>query len=163
MAPMLTAIRQNAPKIPFTVDINKREGYIGEFILAADGAFQDGVGPNFGIKFQVSGTSPTGVESTRNGYITLSTSEWGTFGRPDHGHVTFVFDGSAAHTYMYNTPTFSYLDGINIAIRWLEKENAVGITVSMDKTLIKEICDRAIRGILYAHEKAADWAVGKVW
>jgi hypothetical protein len=90
-------------------------------------------------------------------------TDWGIFARPDNATITFVFDGSAAHSYCYATPTLTYLDDVNIILEWLPKENAVGMTVSMDKTIIKWLCEQAIGGILTGHEKAASWAIGKVW
>ncbi|KAM0231460.1 hypothetical protein ACHAPO_008570 [Fusarium lateritium] len=153
----------NCPATPFTVDLEKREGFLGEFRLSPNSVTQSGQGPKFEVRFTIEGTSPTGVTSSRNGWLTISTSEWGWFARPDNGLITFVFDGSAAETLLFNTPILAYLDDCNIVVEWLKNESAVGMTVTSDKTTIKQLCEYAIGGILTAHEKAASWVVGKVW
>ncbi|KAJ4139782.1 hypothetical protein NW768_001126 [Fusarium equiseti] len=153
----------SCPATPFTVDLNKREGYIGEFYLAPKSVTQSGQGPKFEVGFTIEGTSPTGVTSSRNGWLTISTDEWGWFARPDKGVITFVFDGSAADQLLFNTPTLTYLDDCNIVVEWLTNERAVGMTITSDKTMVKQLCEWAIGGILKGHEKAASWVVGKVW
>jgi hypothetical protein len=154
---------QNCPQTPFTVDLAKNDGKVGEFWLACDSAFQSGQGPKFEIKFIVEGTAPTGVSSSRSGWLTISTTEWGTLGRPDNGLIAFVFDGSAANTLSFPTPTLTYLDDCNIVVQWIDKEKAVGMSITSDKTFTKQLCEYAIGGIFKAHEKAASWAIGKVW
>jgi len=126
-------------------------------------AFLSGKPPSFEIRFEINGTSPSGKADTRGGYITIEMTDWGVFARPDNATITFVFDGSAAHSYVYATPTLAFLADVNIILEWLPKENAVGMTISMDKTAIKWLCEQAIGGILVAQEKAASWAIGKAW
>jgi len=125
--------------------------------------YLSGKPPSFEIRFEINGTSPSGKTDTRGGYITIEMTEWGYFTRPNNATITFVFDGSAPHSYVYNTPTLTYLDDVSVILEWLPKENAVGMTISMDKTTIKWLCEQAIGGILAGHEKAASWAIGKAW
>jgi len=159
----------NCPPTPFTVDLSKREGLIGEFLLDGSGS---GPGLSWEIEFSISGTSPTDVTSTRTGHITLSSDPWpsvfwppliGAISRPDHAYVTFVFDGSAPYPFAYEVPTLRYIDDTNIMIEWFKDKSTFGMNVTMDKTLVSKLCDLAIAGIFAAHEKAADWAMGKVW
>jgi hypothetical protein len=137
--------------------------------LNGDGS---GTGLSWEIKFEISGTSPTGVQSTRTGWITLSSTEWpkwwwppliGAISRPSNATVAFVFDGSAAHSFLYEVPTLRYIDDTNLMITWLPEKNTFGMGVTMDKTMISKLSDLAISGVLAAHQKAASWAVGKVW
>ncbi|KAI9709004.1 MAG: hypothetical protein M1812_007817 [Candelaria pacifica] len=148
---------------PFTLDTTTSAGKIGDFYLACNSTFQSGPGPSYEIRFRIDGTSPTNVSSSRTGFLTLSTTSWGTFQRPDNGLVSFVFDGSASHVLSFPTPTLTYLDDVNIVVEWLPKENALGLTVTSDKTFTKQLAEYAIGGIFKAHEKAASWAIGKVW
>ena len=159
----ILTVSQNVPQLPLTVDVNKNEGKIGEFWLACESTFQSGPGPKFEVKFLIEGTAPNGVSSSRSGWLTISTDDWGTLGRPDRGIIAFVFDGSAAEVLDFPTPTLTYLDDCNIVVQWLEKENAVGMSITSDKTFVKQMAEYAIGGIFKAHEKAASWAVGKVW
>ncbi|KAL6922647.1 hypothetical protein FSST1_006673 [Fusarium sambucinum] len=153
----------NCPATPFTVDLDERHGFLGEFRLSPKTVMQSGQGPKFEVRFTIEGASPTGVTSSRNGWLTISTSEWGWFTRPNNGLITFVFDGSAAETLLFDTPILTYLDDCNIVVEWLKNESAVGMTITSDKTIIKKLCECAIGGILTAHKKAAGWVVGKVW
>lgn len=160
---LLTRRLKSCPATPFTVDLNKREGFIGEFWLSPNSIWQSGQGPKFEVRFTIEGTSPSGVTSSRNGWLTISTSEWGRVGRPDNGLITFVFDGSAADNLLFSTPVLTYLDDCNVVVEWLKDQSAVGMTITSDKTMVKQLCEYAIGGILTAHEKAAGWVVGKVW
>ncbi|KAI5848876.1 hypothetical protein BZA05DRAFT_475196 [Tricharina praecox] len=153
----------NLAKFPHVVDTSGPNPLIGGFSLSTTGITQHGSGPYFEVSFTVSGKSPNGVESSRDGHLTISTSDWGFIERPDQGIITFGFDGSAAHTHMFDTPTLRYLNDVHLLVEYFPSETAVGMTVTSDATMISKICDVALGGIFLAHEKAASWAVGKVW
>ena len=157
--PLYLCLSQSSPNVPFEPEVGPEAFHV----TVKPEPFHSGKPPSFEIRFEINGTSPSGKTDTRGGYITIEMTEWGRVQRPDNAIITFVFDGSAAHSYIYNTPALVYLDDVNIVLEWLPQENAVGMTVSMDKTTIKWLCEQALGGIFAAHEKAASWAIGKVW
>lgn len=95
------------------------------------------------------------MKASRTGWMTISTTDWRRFVRPDNGMIPFVFDGSPSNELIFATPHLSYLDDCNIVMQWLEKENTIGMSITSDETFAKQLCDLAIGGILTGHAKAA--------
>ncbi|KAK1983056.1 hypothetical protein LZ30DRAFT_575557, partial [Colletotrichum cereale] len=92
-----------------------------------------GPGSSFNIKYTVGGRSPqavgTAVQNTK-GTLTVSTSEWGTFGRPDYTLFSWQTGDSGWGTWSAKTPTLTSPDDTFITIAYCpdNKSYVFGLT-----------------------------------
>ncbi|KAL0942737.1 uncharacterized protein CTRU02_200623 [Colletotrichum truncatum] len=163
---------EGVPKLPFTItsaqaETNRNKGWrgvrIGDFVSSMSGF---GLGKNaggvFDIRYTIAGrpdeAAGTGVQNIQ-GWLTISTSDWGILGRPDTTNFQWKVGESSVETYVADTPDLTYLDDTVITVVYVpeSKEYMVGVTNQAD-TIVK-FMQTAVKGILTLHEVAVDGVI----
>lgn len=140
---------------------NKRGAKVAEFCLMTDGfGLKGGNGGSFVVKFTIKGRpndQPQALVQDTKGTLTIGTSEWGFFSRPDQ--VNFWWQiGDMHRTYTAKTPSLSYLDDSCMAVAYVPEEKAYVFGVTNQQDFIVKVMQGAVSGIIAGHQVL--WATG---
>ncbi|KZV73769.1 hypothetical protein PENSPDRAFT_662811 [Peniophora sp. CONT] len=145
---------------------NKRGARIVELSLRTDGwGLHGGQGGSFVLKFTISGRptdqpdAPT--QNNTEGTLTIGTSEWGVFSRPDQTTFTWQI-GDKHRTYTAKTPTLTYLDDSCLAVAWLPDQKTYVFGVDNQQDFIVKLMRGGVSAILAGHKVVWSTAAGAV-
>lgn len=144
---------------------NHRGLKLGEFMLRTDGAgFSSGQGGSFLVKFTIAGR-PTGhedaAEQNIQGTISIGTSEWGAFSRPDQTNFQWQI-GDKSRTFTAKTPTLTYLDDTVIAVAYLPDQKSYIFGLTNEQDAIVKVMQGMVGGIIAGHKVLWSTAAGMV-
>lgn len=152
--------------LPIEVTKERNDGYIGTAGLTSLSVFDTGAGPEIYLRFQLVGTTSVDGQtidlSGTRGFITIGTTEWGTFSRPDYCNVTYQLMDLSPRNLGNSTPLLQSPKDVSFVLGANAKDRQVGINASVDSNVVKDLIGYALKGIFTAHEKAAGWVVGKI-
>ncbi|KAL0948090.1 hypothetical protein HGRIS_010711 [Hohenbuehelia grisea] len=138
---------------------------LGEFMLRTDGfGLSSGQGASFLVKFTIAGRPdayPDAVVQNMQGTLSIGTSEWGTFSRPDQTNFHWQIAGQS-RTYTAKTPTLTYLDDSVIAVAYVPDQKSYLFGLTNEQTLIVKIMQTMVGGILTGHKVLWSTAAGMV-
>lgn len=156
---------------------NKRGAKLAELTMACDGAFNSGTGGSYLMKFMIKGrptAHPEMPEAHISGTLTVSTSDWGTFSRPDTTHFNWTIDGvkpllgpegqaSSNHgTFSASTPYLGYLEDSCITVLAIPDKGAYAFGVANQQDLLVKVLQLSVPAILAGHVLAWGYAAGWV-
>lgn len=142
---------------------NKRGAKIATLELATDGVFQSGNGGSFVVKFTISGRPdayPDLPVKTTKGTLTVGTSQWGWFSRPDQTNFSWQI-GEQHQTYTAKTPTLTYLDDSCLAVAYFPDQKDYVFGVNNQQDFLVKLMQGAVGGIIAGHK--AVWSVAAGW
>jgi len=143
---------------------NHRGAKIAELILQTESAFTSGQGASFLIKFTISGKpkdQPDAPVQNAKGTLTIGTSEWGTFTRPDQ--TTFSWQiGDQHQTYTAKTPTLTYLDDSCLVVGYVAAQKGYVFGVTNQQDFLVKLMQGGISGIIAGHKALYTLALGWV-
>ncbi|KDQ16353.1 hypothetical protein BOTBODRAFT_31040 [Botryobasidium botryosum FD-172 SS1] len=146
-------------------DTNKRGARVGDFSLMTDGSgLHGGQGGSFVLKFTIAGRPndhPEAPAQNTEGTLTIGTSEWGFFSRPDQTNFSWQI-GDQHRTYTAKTPTLVYLDDSCLAIAWLPDQKIYVFGVDNQQDFIVKLMQGGVSAILAGHKVAWSTAAGSV-
>lgn len=154
-------------KLPFDVDLSRLDGKIGTIELRPNsGLYCTGRGGLVNLAYLVTGTTTVNGKQEKvnaRGFITVSSSDWKGFARPDILNVSYnwpdhpqVVAGLTVPSTIAGMPDDLYLVcGTN------ENENKVGMNSSTDKAIMASVTDWLIKGVFFVNEKLVGWAFGQ--
>ncbi|KAF3314996.1 hypothetical protein TWF173_004212 [Orbilia oligospora] len=152
----------NQDRPSFEVSVSKNGGSIGVATLDGNhGIFNGRHGGKVEISFRVEGTTEMGgrpVRFDRKGFITVSSSDWHWFSRPDYSNISFCLDDDAPANVSLSVPaTISGMpDHAYFGIRVGPGTDQMGIACSSSKELVDKILDHMISGIFAVHGKIVE-------
>ena len=142
-----------------------KDGMIGTVYLASTSVFDHGAGPEVYLHFKLQGTASISGHnmdlSGAKGFITVSSTEWGV-SRPDYCNVTYQIMGLPPRNVSNPLPVLQSPKDVSFIFAANPNDNQVGVNASIDPDAIKDMIGYALKGIFFAHEKAAGWVIGKV-
>ncbi|KAL0934131.1 uncharacterized protein CTRU02_210930 [Colletotrichum truncatum] len=156
---------EDGKKLPYTVsnadvEAAKKRGakgvLLGRFAMQTGGSgFGGGTGSSFNIKYTISGRAPeaagTAVQKTP-GTLTISTSDWGVFGRPDTTTFSWNVGQSGWGTWTAKTPTLVSPDDAFIAVAYVPKMKAYIFSLTTDTDSITKFMRGMVGAVLTLHE-----------
>ncbi|KAF8938328.1 hypothetical protein EDD21DRAFT_371031 [Dissophora ornata] len=138
---------------------------VGEFALRTDGAgFSSGQGGSFLVKFTIAGRPsayPDAELQNIQGTLSIGTSEWGTFSRPDQTNFQWQIAGHS-RTFTASTPTLAYLDDTVIAVAYVPEQKNYLFGVTNEQTFIVKAMQTMVGGIISGHKVLWSTAAGMV-
>jgi hypothetical protein len=144
---------------------NKRGASIVTLQLRTDGTgLGGGQGGSFLIKFTIKGRPtehPEAPVQDIKGSLTIGTSEWGYFSRPDQTNFSWQIEGQHS-TYTAKTPTLSYLDDSCLAIAYLPDQKTYVFGVTNQQDFIVKVMQGGVSAILAGHKALWSTAAGMV-
>ena len=152
--------------LPFTLTPSDRDGLLGHFKLRPNsGLYCTGTGGKVDVTFTIGGTTTVADKTynipTTTGYISVSSSDWKGFERPDVSNVTY----SVAGVVPVNLSITVYPDiGIDPADAYVcgaidTTNNDFGLNATTDTDTLNTLLSDAIQGILFINVKLAGWAL----
>jgi len=143
-----------------------RDGYIGSAYLSSQSIFDTGHGPEIYIKYSLSGSTTVNGQTVDlshvSGQITVSTTDWSVGPRPDYCNVTYQIQNQQVRNLSNEVPTGQSPKDVNFVFGANAQENQVGVNVTVDENVTKDLIDYALKGIFKAHEKAIGWVIGAI-
>ena len=140
---------------------NKRGAKVAELNLRTDGTgLGGGQGGSFLIKFTIQGRPdeyPEADVQNTKGQLTISTSEWGFFSRPDQTNFVWTI-GDKSASYTAKTPTLAYLDDSCLAVGYVPDKKAYVFGVTNQQDFIVKLAQGAIKGVIAGHQVL--WSAG---
>lgn len=144
---------------------NKRGAKIAEFALRTDGyGLHGGQGGSFVVKFTITGQPkdhPEALVQDTKGTLTIGTSEWGVFSRPDQTNFSWQI-GDAHRTFTAKTPTLTYLDDSCLAVAYLPEERKYVFGVTNQQDFIVKLAQGGVSAVIAGHKMLWDAAAGLV-
>ncbi|KAF9343815.1 hypothetical protein BGX34_006337 [Mortierella sp. NVP85] len=138
-----------------------RGTYIGGFELRTGGfGLSSGQGGSFLVKFTISGRPsayPDVAPQDMQGALSIGTSKWGTFSRPDKIVFQWQIAGTSS-TFTADVPMLTSPDNSLINIGYAPDKSNYVITISSQQSTIIKILQGMIGGIFAGH--AAIWSYG---
>ncbi|KAK4202384.1 hypothetical protein QBC40DRAFT_321973 [Triangularia verruculosa] len=125
---------------------------LGNFKLHGNSAFwSTGPGGKVDITFTIEGTTTVDGQSftvpKTTGYISVSSSNWCKWARPDYSKVTYSVDGTAPSNILGCVDKDKKLFGLN---------------ATTHSDAINDVLGYMIRGIFAAHGELTGWATKKI-
>ena len=156
--------------MPFDVSPLVRDGKLGVVKLVCWSLIAGGgsLGPKAEIYYRLHGTINAQGQSIavdRDGFISVSTTEWGKVERPNYCNVTYMLAGSNPVNLSGEVPATiaQHPEDVQLLFAVNAESKAVGLNVTAaPKTVMDELIGYGIRGIFWANQKAAGWATGKL-
>ena len=149
------------------VSSDYRDGYMGIAYLSSQSVMDSGAGPEIYLKFQLSGTSTINGKavdfSNTKGSITVSSTDWGRWERPDYCNVSYSVQGGQPRNVPSKLAMKVEPKYIGFVVAANPGEETVGMNASQEEDVVKDMAVLALQGIMMAHEKAIGWVVGKLW
>ena len=143
---------------------NHRGAKVGELMLRTDGAFDSGQGGSFLLRFTIKGRPDeypyADIQNTK-GQLTIGTSEWGRFSRPDQTTFSWTIE-NRSQTYTAKTPTLSYLDDSCMLLSFVPESKAYVFGVTNQQDFLVKVMQGAIGGIITGHKALWSTAAGLV-
>lgn len=140
---------------------NERGAKVASLSLWTDGwGLHGGQGGSFLVKFTIKGRPedhPEADEQNTSGQLTIGTSEWGVFSRPDQTNFVWTI-GDKSATFTAKTPMLTYLDDSCIAVEYVPDKKAWVFGVTNQQDFIVKLMQGAVGGIIAGHK--ALWGVG---
>lgn len=146
---------------------NKRGARIAELALRCDGGFfglHGGQGGSFVIKFTIKGRPkdhPEAAVQDTKGTLTIGTSEWGVFSRPDKTNFSWQI-GENHRTYTAATPTLTYLDDSCLAVAYLPEQKTYVFGVTNQQDFLVKVMQGGVDAIIAGHKVLWSAAAGMV-
>ena len=150
---------------------NKNTPYgvsVGEFsLMTGNSGFGGGQGGSFNIKFNIAGLPPAAASANLpaqniNGQLTIATSEWGFFARPDQTIFTWTVGSGGSGTYSAKTKTLTYLDTTVLAVAYLPDTTQYVFGLTNTQTTIVKIAQAMVGGIIEGHKALWSYGAGLV-
>ena len=152
--------------LPFEITKDWRDGYLGTAYLSSTSVFDTGAGPEIYLRFKLQGTTSVNGQnmdlSNTHGFVTISSTEWGLSSRPDYCNVTYQVMDQPPRNLANMLPALQSPKDVSFVVGADPKEDKIGVNATIDSNVTKELIEYALKGIFYAHEKAAGWVIGKV-
>jgi hypothetical protein len=132
------------------------------------GAYSSGVGGKVDITFRLKGWATVNnvpVDIDEKGYISISASKWTGLERPNYSNVTYFWGDTAPVNLSISVPSSisSQPDDAFFIFGANAENKQIGVNTTTHKDIIATALDYAIRGIFWANEKLAGWAIGKIF
>ncbi|CAM6002912.1 unnamed protein product [Sphagnum balticum] len=144
---------------------NKRGARIAELDLRTDGSgLGGGQGGSFVIKFTINGRPnehPDAPVQNTKGTLTVGTSEWGFFGRPDQTNFSWQI-GDNHRTFTAKTPNLGSLDDSCLAVAYLPDNKTYVFGVTNQQDFIVKVMQGGVSAILAGHKVLWSTAAGLV-
>ncbi|KAG8354354.1 hypothetical protein FVEN_g7642 [Fusarium venenatum] len=145
---------------------NKLRGAkIAELALRTDGfGLHGGQGGSFVVKFTISGHPKDHADlpdQNITGSLSIGTSEWGVFSRPDQTNFMWQVEGQQ-RTFTAGTPTLTYLDDSCLAVAYVPEEQKYVFGVSNEQDFIVKLLQGGVDAILTGHKVLYSTAAGMV-
>lgn len=141
-----------------------RDGYIGTAYLSSQSVLDTGSGPEIYLKFKLSGTTTVNEKSidlgSTEGFITISTTDWGSFARPDYCNVTYQVQRQSPRNLSNAVPAGQSPRDAAFVFAANADEGKVGVNVAVDDDVTKTLIEYALKGVFWGHEKAVGWVIG---
>ena len=99
--------------------------------------------------------------SGTKGVITVSSTEWGV-SRPDYCNISYQVMELPPHKLANPLPALQAPKDVSFIFAANPNDHQVGVNASVDPDAIKDLIEHALKGIFFAHDKAAGWVIGKV-
>lgn len=146
---------------------NKRGAKISELCLRNGGSgLGGGQGGSYLIKFTLSGRPDAHPDARElrdmKGSLTVSTSAWGFFSRPDQTSFAWEVEGGKPNTYSAPTPTLGYLADSCLAVAYVLEEKAYVLGVTNQQDFIVKVMQGGVSGIVAGHKVLWTTAGGMV-
>ncbi|KAK7915190.1 hypothetical protein PG985_012893 [Apiospora marii] len=147
---------------------NKRGAKIAELCLRTGGAtgLGGGQGGSFLLKFTLRGRPDAHPDARElrdvKGTLTVGTSAWGFFSRPDQTTFAWEIEGGKPNTYTAATPTLGYLDDSCLAVAYVPEEKTYVFGVSNQQDFIVKVMQGGVSGIIAGHKVLWTTAGGMV-
>lgn len=158
-------IKVSADEVATATKAGQRGVQLGTYELATTSALGGGQGASFLIKFTIAGrpseANGTAVQDVK-GTVTIGTSEWGTFGRPDNTIFNWQIANSPHGVYTAKTPTLTYLQDTVIAIAYAPENKAYMMGMTNQAPAIVKLMQTAVGGIVAGHALLWGAAAGMV-
>ncbi|BFZ63836.1 hypothetical protein YB2330_004972 [Saitoella coloradoensis] len=143
----------------------KRGVRVGEFMLRTDGfGLSSGNGASFLMKFTIAGRPdayPDAEVQNMQGTLSIGTSEWGTFSRPDQTNFVWQIAGQS-RTFTAKTPTLTYLDDTVMAVAYVPEQKSYLFGVTNEQTAVVKVMQTMVGGIIAGHKVLWSAAAGMV-
>ncbi|RBR06806.1 uncharacterized protein FIESC28_10922 [Fusarium coffeatum] len=144
---------------------NKYRGAkIAELRLRTDGwGLHGGHGGLFVVKFAISGRPKDHADlpgKNMKGSLSIGTSEWGFFSRPDKTNFIWQIEGQQ-RTFTASTPTLSYLDDSCLAVAYAPDEKKYVFRVSNQQDFIVKLLQGGVGAIISGHKLL--WSTAAGW
>ncbi|KAJ1544838.1 hypothetical protein HK405_008365 [Cladochytrium tenue] len=148
------------------VSADYRDGYMGTAYLSSQSLSDSGPGPEIYLKFALVGTYSVGGKtidfSSTKGAITISTTDWGKWERPDYCNVSFSVQGGQPRNVSSKLEVKVDPKYISFVFSASPEDGTVEIHASQDEDFIKNLIIFALKGIKMVHETAISRVAGKI-
>jgi hypothetical protein len=158
-------------KLPFILRPSDRDGLLGNFKLRPNGGFWCTAGPGgkVDVTYTIEGTTTVAGKTftipKTTGYISVSSSDWSHFERPDVSNVTYSVAGVTPVNLSVTVEPNIGLDPDDAYIcGGIDKDKSeFGLNATSDSDTLKTVLSYAIQGILFMNERLAGWALFEIF
>ena len=166
MSPYSTSFPQTytAQEIADGKPSNHRGAKVCELMLRTASTFDSGPGGSFLLKFTIKGRPdeyPDADVQDTKGQLTIGTTEWGRFSRPDQTTFSWTIDGRS-QTYTAKTPTLTYLDDSCMLLSYVPESKAYVFGVTNQQDFLVKLTQGAVGAIVTGHKFLWSSAAGLV-
>ncbi|VUC32741.1 unnamed protein product [Clonostachys rosea] len=152
--------------LPFTVDLNRLNGKIGTIKLRPkSGLYCTGNGDLVNFKYRIQGTTVVNGESQyvdATGFITVSSSDWKGFARPDISNVSYNWPDNPQVVAALTVPSTiaGMPDDLLILCGANKDQGKVGMNSTTHSDILSTVTNYLTQGIFWVNEKLIGWAFG---